>query len=95
MENINEINSYNSLSMSPSKKKELRVSTSYRTTKRNIGNELNEGFRNNDINSYKRVSIELNNSQQQNIDLKGDKTFSNTHDISSTKEEDSSNGTIS
>ena len=95
MENINEINSYNSLSMSPSKKKELRVSTSYRTTKRNIGNELSEGFRNNDINSYKRVSIELNNSQQQNIDLKGDKTFSNTHDISSTKEEDSSNGTIS
>ena len=95
MENINEINSYNSLSMSPSKKKEIRVSTSYRTTKRNIGNELNEAIRKNEINSYKRVSIELNNSHPQKIDYKNDKTFSNIQDISSTKEEDSSNCTIS
>ena len=94
MENINEINSYNSLSMSPSKKKEIRVSTSYRTTKRNIGNELNEALRKNEINSYKRVSIELNNSHPQKADYKNDKTFSNIQDISSTKEEDSSNCTI-
>ena len=95
MENINEINSYNSLSMSPSKKKEIRVSTSYRTTKRNIGNELNEAIRKNEINSYKRVSLEFNNSHTQKIDYKNDKTFSNIQDISSTKEEDSSNCTIS
>ena len=47
MENINEINSYNSLSLSPSKKKDIRVSTSYRTTKRNIENELNETLKKN------------------------------------------------
>ena len=56
MENINEINSYNSLTMSPNKKKEVRVSTSYRTTKRNIEDELNETLKRNDKNSYKRVS---------------------------------------
>ena len=89
----NEINSYNSLSMSPSKKKDIRISTSYRTTKRNIENELNETLKKNDINSYKRVSIDLNNSHPQNNNY--DKNFSNIHDISSTKEEDSSTGTIS
>ena len=95
MENINEINSYNSLSLSPSKKKDIRVSTSYRTTKRNIENELNETLKKNEINSYKLVSIELNNSHAQKLNFKMDKNLSNIHDISSTKEEDSSTGTIS
>jgi len=95
MENINEINSYNSLSLSPSKKKDIRVSTSYRTTKRNIENELNETLKKNEINSYKLVSRELNNSHAQKLNFKMDKNLSNIHDISSTKEEDSSTGTIS
>ena len=95
MENFNEINSYNSLTMSPSKKKEIRVSTSYRTTKRNIGNELAETLRKNEINPFKRVSIELSNSHQEKNNFKFDKNFSNIQDISSTKEEDSSTGTIS
>ena len=94
MENINEINSYNSLTMSPNKKKEVRVSTSYRTTKRNIEDELNETLKKNDKNSYKRVSIEFNNSHPQKISINIDKNFSNIQDIS-TKEEDSSSGTIS
>ena len=94
MENINEINSYNSLTMSPNKKKEVRVSTSYRTTKRNIEDELNETLKKNDKNSYKRVSLEFNNTHQQKISINIDKNFSNIQDIS-TKEEDSSSGTIS
>ena len=95
MENINEINSYNSLSMSPNKKKDIKVSTSYRTTKINIENELNETLKKNEINSYKLVSIELNNNHTQKLNFNIDKNFSNFHDISSTKEEDSSTGTIS
>ena len=94
MENINEINSYNSLTMSPSKKKEVRVSTSYRTTKRNIEDELNETLKKNEKNSYKRVSIEFNNNHPQKISINIDKNCSNIQDIS-TKEEDSSTGTIS
>ena len=94
MENINEINSYNSLTMSPSKKKEVRVSTSYRTTKRNIEDELNETLKKNEKNSYKRVSIEFNNNHPQKISVNIDKNCSNIQDIS-TKEEDSSSGTIS
>ena len=95
MENINEINSYNSLTMSPNKKKEIRVSTSYRTTKINIEDELNETLKKNEINSYKRVSLELNNKNPQKNNFNYDKNFSNIHDISSTKEDDSSTGTIS
>ena len=95
MDNYNEINSYNSLSMSPNRKKEIRVSTSYRTTKRNIGNELAEAIRKNEINPYKRVSIEINNSHPEKNNFKFEKNFSNFQDISSTKEEDSSTGTIS
>ena len=95
MENINEINSYNSLTMSPSKKKDVRVSTSYRTTKINIEDELNETLKKNEINSYKRVSIELNNKNPQKNNFNYDKNFSNIHDISSTKEDDSSTTTIS
>ena len=55
MDNINEINSYNSLTMSPNRKKEIRASTSYSTTKINIGKELKEALRNNEINNYKRL----------------------------------------
>ena len=96
MENFNEINSYNSLTMSPNKKKDImRVSNSYRTTKRNIGNELTEELRKSEINPYKLVSLDLNNSHPNKIDYKYDKNNSNLHDISSTKSEDSSNGTIS
>ena len=95
MENINEINSYNSLSMSPSKKKDIRVSTSYRTTKRNIEEELNETLKKNEINSYKRVSIELSNSHNQKNNFNTNKNTYNNQDISSTKEEDTSAGTIS
>ena len=94
MENINEINSYNSLTMSPNKKKEVRMSTSYRTTKRNIEDELNETLKKNENNPYKKVSIEFNNSHPQKMSFNTDKNFSNIQDIS-TKEEDSSSGNIS
>ena len=95
MENINEINSYNSLSMSPNKKKDIRASTSYRTTKRNIEDELNETLKKNEINSYKRVSIELSNSHNQKNNFNINKNNYNNQDISSAKEEDTSAGTIS
>ena len=94
MDCMNEINSYNSLSMSPSMKKELRSSTSYRTTKINIGNEINDALKKNEMNSYKRVSLELHNSHQDKTS-NFDKNFSNIQDISTTKEDDSSQGTIS
>jgi len=94
MDCMNEINSYNSLSMSPSMKKELRSSTSYRTTKINIGNEINEALKKNEMNPYKRVSLELHNSHQDKTS-NFDKNFSNIQDISTTKEDDSSQGTIS
>ena len=94
MDCMNEINSYNSLSMSPSMKKELRSLTSYRTTKINIGNEINDALKKNEMNSYKRVSLELHNSHQDKTS-NFDKNFSNIQDISTTKEDDSSQGTIS
>ncbi len=90
MDNINEINSYNSLTMSPNSKKELRSSTSYSTTKINIGKELNEILKpNNMSNTFKRVQLGINNNNPDKISVNTDKVFNNTQNIS-TKEEDSS-----
>ena len=92
MDNINDINSYNSITMSQNLKKELRVSTSYNSTKINIANELNKTLKNTDINPFKRVSIELhNNIQRTSINI--DKALANTQNIS-TKDEDSSSSTL-
>ena len=92
MDNINDINSYNSITMSQNLKKELRVSTSYNSTKINIVNELNKTLKNTDINPFKRVSIELhNNIQRASINI--DKALANTQNIS-TKDEDSSSSTL-
>ena len=91
----NEINSYNSLSMSVNMRNGARASTSYRTTKIKIGNELSETLKKSELNPYKRVSIDLHNSNPDKISINNDKNFSNIHDISTTKEEDSSQGTIS
>ena len=93
MDNFNEINSYNSLMMSPENKKEFRVSTSYSTTKMNIGSELNDISNKNGINSFKRVSIDLHNKNPQKLIMSSDKAFSNIQNIS-TKEEDSSSSTF-
>ena len=93
MENLNEINSYNSLMMSPENKKEFRVSTSYSTTKMNIGNELNDTSNKNEMNSFKRVSIDLHSKNPQKLIMSSDKVFSNIQNIS-TKEEDSSSSTF-
>ena len=90
MDNINEINSYNSLTMSPNSKKELRSSTSYSTTKINIGKELNEILKpNNMSNTFKRVQLGINNNNPDKISVNTDKVFNNTQNVS-TKEEDSS-----
>ena len=92
MDNINDINSYNSITMSQNLKKELRVSTSYSSTKINIANELNKTLKNTDTNPFKRVSIELhNNTQRTSINI--DKALANTQNIS-TKDEDSSSSTL-
>ena len=92
MDNINDINSYNSLTMSLNNKKELRTSTSYSSTKKNITNEFDQTLKNFDINSFKRVSIEIhNNIQRTSINI--DKAFTNTQNIS-TKDEDSSSSTL-
>ena len=93
MDNFNEINSYNSLMMSPENKKEFRVSTSYSTTKMNIGSELNDTSNKNGMNSFKRVSIDLHNKNPQKLIMSSDKAFSNIQNIS-TKEEDSSSSTF-
>lgn len=91
MDNINDINSYNSITMSPSLKKELRSSTSYSSTKINL-NELNKTLKNTEMNPFKRVSIELhNNIQRTSINI--DKALTNTQNIS-TKDEDSSSSTL-
>ena len=92
MDNINDINSYNSITMSQNLKKELRVSTSYSSTKIIIANELNKTLKNTDINPFKRVSVELhNNTQRTSINI--DKALANTQNIS-TKDEDSSSSTL-
>ena len=93
MDNFNEINSYNSLMMSPENKKEFRVSTSYSSTKMNIGSELNGTSNKNEMNSFKRVSIDLHNKNPQKLIMSSDKVFSNIQNIS-TKEEDSSSSTF-
>ena len=93
MDNFNEINSYNSLMLSPENKKEFRVSTSYSTTKMNIGSELNDTSSKNEMNSFKRVSIDLHSKNPQKLMMSSDKVFSNIQNIS-TKEEDSSSSTF-
>ena len=94
MDNIKEINSYNSLTMSPNIKKEIRVSTSYITTKINIENDLNETLKKSDINPFKKVDLESNkNTNPQKNSNNTDKAFINSQNIS-TKEEDSSSSTF-
>ena len=92
MDNINEINSYNSLTMSPNSKKEIRVSTSYSTTKVNIGNELNETLKKSEINPYKRAQLSSGKNPE-TASINAEKAFSNTQNIS-TKDEDSSSSTF-
>ena len=92
MDNINDINSYNSITMSPSIPKEKRVSTSYSFTKINLANELSKALKNLDTNPFKKVSIELHNNLQR-TSINKDKVFTNTQNIS-TKEEDSSSSTL-
>ena len=94
MDNLKEINSYNSLTMSPNIKKEIRASTSYITTKINIENELNDTIKKNEINSYKKEDLESNNNNNpQKNSITIDKAFINSQNIS-TKEEDSSSTTF-
>ena len=92
MDNIKEINSYNSLTMSPNIKKEFRVSTSYITTKINLGNELNESIKKNEISSYKRVSSDIHTNNQQK-EINNEKMITNIQNIS-TKDEDTSSSTF-
>ena len=92
MDNINDINSYNSITMSSSIQNEKRVSTSYSSTKINIANELNKTLKNIDMNPFKRVSIELHNNLQRSS-INKDKAFTNIQNIS-TKDEDSSSSTL-
>ena len=94
MDNINEINSYNSLTMSPNKKEEFRVSTSFYSMKVNIGNELNEELQKNEMNSYKRPELGVNNNNKSGRNsFNTDKAFINTQNIS-IKEEDTSSSTF-
>jgi hypothetical protein len=82
MDNLKEINSYNSLTMSPNIKKEIRASTSYITTKINIENELNDTIKKNEINSYKKVDLESNNNNNpQKNSITIDKAFINSQNI--------------
>ena len=92
MDNINEINSYNSITMSPGSKKELRVSTSYSSTKINIATEFNKSSKILDLNNFKRVSKEIY-SNPQRTSINTDKAFTSTQNIS-TKDEDSSSSIL-
>ena len=92
MDNINEINSYNSLAVSTISKREFRISTSYSSTKMNIGNELNATLKNNDMNPYKHVQLGSGKNPE-TTSINTEKGFSNTQNIS-TKEEDSSSSTF-
>ena len=93
MDNPKEVNSNNSLMMTPTLKKEFRASTSFNPTKINLGNKLDESLKNNQKNHFKRVSVELH-SNPQKINPNNDKLFSNIQNIS-TKDEDSSSSTFS
>ncbi len=93
MDNFNEINSYNSLTMSPNIQKESRSSTSYSLSKMKTGNEINEAMIKNEINSYKRVSIDLHSNNPQKSILNAEKLLTNIQNIS-TKDEDSSSSTF-
>ena len=89
MDYISEINSYNSLSMSPNFKKGIRASTSYSTTKIISGMDLNDTIKKSEINPFKRVSIDLHsNNDPPLINSNTEKNLTNLQDIS-TKDEDS------
>ena len=92
MEQANKANTFRSLKLSPSMKKDFRIASSYSTSKMKIGHELNDIFKKNDMNTHKRVSIDHPNTQK--INFNNNKISQNTQDIS-TKEEDSSISRIS
>ena len=92
MDNINEINSYNSITMSPYSKNELRTSTSYSSTKINITTEFNKALKLSDLNSFKKVTKEIYTNPQR-TSINTDKAFSNTQNVS-TKDEDSSSSIL-
>ena len=74
MDNINDINSYNSITMSPSLKKELRSSTSYSSTKINL-NELNKTLKNtekDEIINNETLNENFETDFNLNVKLEGD-----------------------
>ena len=90
--NNNEMNSFNKIKLSPNMK-EFRASTSYSSTKININKEINENLNQNEIKTFKRTSIELQNNTPKIIKINNEKASSNTQNVS-TKEEDSSSSTF-
>ena len=92
MDNINDINSYNSITMSSIVQKEKREPTNYSSTKINLINELNKTLKNLEITPFKRVSIGIHNNLQR-TSFNIEKAFTNTQNTS-TKDEDSSSSIL-
>ena len=92
MDNINDINSYNSITMSSIVQKEKREPTNYSSTKINLINELNKTLKNLEITPFKRVSIGIHNNLQR-TSFNIEKAFMNTQNTS-TKDEDSSSSIL-
>ena len=92
MDNINDINSYNSITMSSIVQKEKREPTNYSSTKINLINELNKTLKNLEITPFKRVSIGVHNNLQR-TSFNIEKAFTNTQNTS-TKDEDSSSSIL-
>ena len=92
MDNINDINSYNSITMSSIVQKEKKEPTNYSSTKINLINELNKTLKNLEITPFKRVSIGIHNNLQR-TSFNIEKAFTNTQNTS-TKDEDSSSSIL-
>ena len=92
MDNINDINSYNSITMSSIVQKEKREPTNYSSTKINLINELNKTLKNLELTPFKRVSIGIHNNLQR-TSFNIEKAFTNTQNTS-TKDEDSSSSIL-
>ena len=77
----NEINSYNSLSMNQTCKPDIKSSKLYSSSKLIITNELSSKYKKNQINSSKKVILDLNNANSNILNLENEENNNNENNL--------------
>ena len=77
----NEINSYNSLSMNQTCKPDIKSSKLYSSSKLIITNELSSKYKKNQLNSSKKVILDLNNANSNILNLENEENNNNENNL--------------